>query len=509
MKTIKIFICLLFVIAFLYPELSAQTVISSVVVDSATQEGIPYAAVGFAGDNKISTICSEAGEFKLNIGEKKTTDSITAVCVGYKSRTIAVKDIKDRIELAQSVKVLKNVVVLDKELSAEEIIEKAKASIDSIYEMGYSKQRTFVRQTSILKVTKLGYKIKKSTIPEINNAFMDTLCSYIPEKNILCQEALCDLYASLLKPAGSMKHDFLKSYAISPSGDVQNINLQFTDKMEKILKERIKRDSYFKIRSGIIGTTVGKEEGGMDSLISEAKAKELDEEANEEAKNTDFVESIKSGVLQSNRRLFIDKSGDLDFIVKNKKYDFEKVDFAVFGNELAYKISFTPKGGARLEGTVFINIDDYGIMRVEYENVKPMSKFNLFGMELNVFRYKGIMMFEKNQSAKYFLKYADHTEVAYMRIDRPLTIIEKNKHVVGRRKQNQVSFDFDLSGVGENKTEYIAFDNEAITKQDYGSKQESEFRGYEYMKKYDPSFWEGYNIIEPNKLMNEYKNIKE
>lgn len=507
MKSIKIFICLLFVITFLHPELSAQTVIRSMVVDSATQEGIPYAALGFADDNKISTICSETGEFKLNIGTKKVTDSIKIACVGYASRTIAVKDIGEKIELSQGVKVLKNVVILDKELSAEEIIEKAKESIDSIYEMGYSKQRTFVRQTSTLKVTKLGYKIKKSTIPEINNTFMDTMFSYIPDMNILCQEALCDVYASLLKPNGRIKHDFLKSYATSPDGDVQKLSVQFSDKMERILKERIKRDSYFKIRSGIIGTAIGKEEGGMDSLISEAK--ELNEEASEEVKNTDFVESIESGVLQSNRRLFIDKSGDLDFIVRNKKYDFEKVDFAVFGNELAYKISFTPKGGARLKGTIFINIDDYGIMRVEYENVKSISKFSMFGVELNVFRYKGIMMFEKNKNAKYFLKYADHTEAAFMRINRPLTIIEKNKKVIGRRKQNQVSFDFDLSGVGENKTEYIAFDNEAITKQNYNNKRKSEFSGYEYMKKYDPSFWEGYNIIEPNKLMNEYKNIKE
>ncbi|MFV0506125.1 MAG: hypothetical protein ACK5L5_05365 [Bacteroidales bacterium] len=500
MKYMRFWVSFVFCVIMLYSYGLAQVLVNSVVVDSATQEGVPYASVGFAWSN-VLTMSSETGAFKLSVEDGRDADSIIVACVGYVSRTIAVKDVGKKIELTQSIQTLKDVLVSDRHLSAKEIIERAKEGIDSIYEMSYSKRRTFVRRTSTLEIKNLDYTLKKSTIPEINETFMDTLISCVPDKTILCQEALCDVFGSLLTQTDEVKLEILKSCSISPKNDVQDVTLEFNDYVEKILKKRIKRDSYFKVRSGIVGTAVGKDEEDLYSLFSTNK-NEAEEEI--ENKREIFVAVIKDGIAGSNRRMFLDD--DLDFIIESNRYEFKVEEYLVLDDELVYKISFSPKGRARLSGTVYINVNDYGVMRVEYKNVKPIYKISLFGIDVKVFCYKGVMMFEKSTNDKYFLRYANHSDAVFMRADRPLTITEKNKNTLGRRKQNQVSFDFDVSVVGEAKTEYLVFDNHTILKQEYDDKQEKEFEGYEYMPKYEPSFWDGYNIIEPNKLMEEYKS---
>ena len=85
------------------------------------------------------------------------------------------------------------------------------------------------------------------------------------------------------------------------------------------------------------------------------------------------------------------------------------------------------------------NTEDFAIIRVDYENVKPLRTFSLLGISLNEYEKKGTIIFQQNDTKKYALKYMDESAGQRIGIKRPVKIIEKNKNVKGRRKQNEVS----------------------------------------------------------------------
>jgi hypothetical protein len=85
-----------------------------------------------------------------------------------------------------------------------------------------------------------------------------------------------------------------------------------------------------------------------------------------------------------------------------------------------------------------------------------------------------------------------------------LKIIEKNKNVKGRRKQNQLSLDMDLAVSSTNKFEIVVFDTQNTTHTQFDAFTENNTVLPTYMPKYDPDFWKGYAIIEPNKAIKEF-----
>jgi len=48
------------------------------------------------------------------------------------------------------------------------------------------------------------------------------------------------------------------------------------------------------------------------------------------------------------------------------------------------------------------------------------------------------------------------------------------------------------------KYEFVVFDNEALSLDGYKAVEENKKAKATYLAKYDPEFWQGYTIIEPN-----------
>ena len=88
--------------------------------------------------------------------------------------------------------------------------------------------------------------------------------------------------------------------------------------------------------------------------------------------------------------------------------------------------------------------------------------------------------------------------------NRPLAIIEKNKNVKGRRKQNELKLKIDASFGNINSYELVVFDENPINSEQFDYFKENNDVLPEYMPNYDPEFWKGYNIIEPNKAIKEF-----
>ena len=203
------------------------------------------------------------------------------------------------------------------------------------------------------------------------------------------------------------------------------------------------------------------------------------------------------------KQFFLDDS-DLNFINKNNRYDFKMVAFTYWGDDAVYILDFEPKRGEDYKGRLYINADDFAIIRLDYNNVKSLRTFNLLGISLDQYLDRGKMIFSKNKDGFYYLRYLEEELGARVGIKRPLKIIEKNKRVKGRNKQNELYLKLDMASNGVNKHELILFDTEVITEKELNSIKENNTILPTYMPNYDPEFWKGYNILEPNQAIKDF-----
>ncbi|SHE43832.1 CarboxypepD_reg-like domain-containing protein [Arenibacter palladensis] len=493
---------LLIVFGFFYNQ--AQ-IISSVVRDSANQQPIPYATVQLS--NKKGVITNEEGRFSLLLdANTKETDSLFVSCMGYEALGKPLNEFKESVILLNAKPIeLNPVIVSNKQYTAEELIEQVKINIDRNYGTSLTKKRVFFRDSYHQNLTKRDYTFKESTIEALNKKFLDSVLNSIPKQSSRYTEILGDFYGNFEKD--NQKLTLIKAsdlYDKQSELDLTSLEEKFND----ILKKNIKPDSYFKIKSGLFGTKVDADEFmtfPTDSTDAEALKKELAEKKKKEEERKKNFASFKKGSLgKIMEKQFFLKDSDLNFINKDNRYDFKMIDFTYWGDDAVYILDFEPKRGADYKGRLFINADDFAIIRLDYNNVKSLRTFKLLGISLDQYLDRGKMIFSKNEDGFYYLRYLEEELGAKVGIKRPLKIIELNKRVKGRNKQNELHLKLDMASSGINKHELILFDTEDITEQEFNSIKENNTVLPTYMPNYDPEFWKGYNILEPNQAIKDF-----
>lgn len=493
---------LLIVFGFFY---SQAQVITSVVKDSTTQQPIPYVTVQLS--NRKGVITNEEGRFSLLLDSNtRETDSLFISCMGYEALGKPLNEFKENVILLSAKPIeLNPVIVSNKQYSAEELIEQVKINIDRNYGNSITKKRVFFRDSYHQTLTKRDYTFKESTIEALNKKFLDSVLNSIPKKSSRYTEILGDFYGNFEKD--NQKLSLIKAsdlYDKQSELDLTSLEEKFND----ILKKNIKPDSYFKIKSGLFGTKVDADEFltfKTDSTDAEALKKELAEKKKkEEDRKKNFASFKKESLGKIMEKQFFLKDSDLNFINKNNRYLFKMIDFTYWGDDAVYILDFEPKRGADYKGRLYINADDFAIMRLDYENVKSLRTFNLLGISLDQYLDKGKMIFSKNEDGFYYLRYLEEEMGAKVGIKRPLKIIELNKRVKGRNKQNELHLKLDMASSGINKHELILFDTEDITEQEFNSIKENNTVLPTYMPNYDPEFWKGYNILEPNQAIKDF-----
>ncbi|WP_299244662.1 carboxypeptidase-like regulatory domain-containing protein [uncultured Aquimarina sp.] len=489
-------------IAFLSSlSISSQT-ISSTVVDKKTNEPIPYATIQYAENGGVIT--NEEGMFSFTLDQRSAKiDSIYISSMGYEKVGIALNSITDSIIYIEPKAIeLSGVFISNKNLGIDEIIDNVKENIGQNYNKTLSHKKLFYRQSDFSDLHKMNIKFKKSTIKEFNKKFIDSVLSIIPRKSAYYTEALCDLYGNFDK----QKLNIIKGaelYDKSNDGSMEALS----DKLEEILKKNVKPNSYLKIKSGwILGTKVQ-----MDSIFdANEEAAEVKSELEKPNKNEEnyFLKYRKSSLHDLLSSMFFQEDSKLNFIDKSGRYKFELIDYTTIDDSSVYIINFEPKRGADFKGTIYVNTQDFAIMRVDYKNVKNLKNFGLLGVSYHDTMYKGKTIFAKGADGKYSVRYIEKTTGNVFGLDRPLKIIEKNKFVKGKRKQNELSLGLDI-GAGEiSKYEVVVFDSKPITESQYESSKENKTIKPQYLSKYDPNFWKGYNIIEPNTAIKQFTAIE-
>lgn len=486
----------------------SQRSISAKIIDSTSQTPIQFATIAI--DDNTGVISNEFGEFNITINKKITVnDSLFISCLGYEKKHIAIEIFTDSIITLQSKTIdLSEVLITNKNYTIKEILEKIKSNLESNYDLDYYKRKLFYRESYYTNLLKGDVNVKKTTIPEFNQAFIDSVMVSLPKNTDDHTEILGELYGKIETSAPQKMEIFKASHLYDKKNEItfENYEKRFND----IIKKHVKRDSYFKIKSGWFGT---KEE--IDSTFFEDK--QVDEETadfieekkeREKKRKENFLKYRKNSIHTFENSNFLEEDSDLNFIEKSNRYDFTLLEFAYLNNEFVYTIAFKPKRKEDYKGTLYVNTDDFAIIRVDYENIKPLKTFNLLGVSFKEYLKKGTIIFSKSDNEKYTLKYSDMEFGQQFGIDRPLTIIEKNKNVKGRRKQNEVSTEINFVINNLTKQELIVFESNPISEADFNNFKEVPDVTPTYLPQYDPEFWKGYNIIEPNQAIKDFKIIE-
>ena len=417
--------------------------------------------------------------------------------MGYEHLTIATSDLDDTILLAPKSFELSTVFLSDKNLPTEEIIEKVKENMAKNHLHDYTKKRFFYRASFTQKYPKMDFGFQKSSIETIDKRLIDSLAQSFPKQFSYFFETVCELYGN---HEPEFKLDILRALNLEDETQATTFT-GFQEKMEQLLKDNVKPNSYLKVKSGIVGTKVP-----LDSIIEDQKVKDARRKRYE---TIEYFNYRKQSVHQVLDNLFYQKKSEIDVIQNQGRYEFKLTEYQEIGENLAYVLTFEPKWRADFKGKIYINTEDFAVLRLTYENAKPVydKLFNMFGINANKIGYRGTMLFEKKPDGFYHIKYGNQELVESFAIKRPLRIIEKNKFVRGRRKQNEVKLELDLKMYNIIKRELVVYKNTAVTASTVENYKENKKVQLHKATAYDPDFWKGYTVLEPNQMIREYKAV--
>lgn len=467
---------------------------SATVLDAKTQEPIPFATVQ-TGKN-TGTITNTEGVFTVILaGDRPKNDSIYVSSMGYSKIGILPTSAQNGVVLLKAeTNELESVFLTNNPLQPEEIMERVKENLATNYPNTLTQKKIFFRQSLLNTMNKMDIDFKKSTIQELNKELIDSVVNQIPRNSAYYSESVATLSGNYNKQKldiGRAAKLYDKNKEVSADG--------LGKRLEKIFKENVKPDSYLKVKSGLFGTKVELDEiETNETPEGEDSGGPVQVKVGEDPTTQDITSGVKDDINELYEALFFQEDAKLDILEKSSRYNFEITGFVTIDDAVTYKMTFEPKGTKDFAGTLYINTEDYAVMRLEYANVKRLYGIKLLGISYRETLNKGKCLFAKDESGGYSLRFMELEEGVQFGVDRPLKVIEKNKNVKGRRKQNELSLNIDMSTLAVTKSEFVVFDSEVISENAFDSATESTEAVATYLSAYDPSFWKDYTIMEPN-----------
>ena len=456
------------------------------IIDSLSLESIPFASVYFSNNNGL--ISDEQGYFELISEQFNKGDTLFVSSMGFKTKKIPLGFFTDSIiRLKQESITLNNVIVTNKQLTSSEIIEKVKQNLKSNYDTEISEHKLFFRQDFSQTNEEFTLNKFKSSIKGLNNKVMDSILFNLPKKSKSELESLSYYY--LNKEIDTPKIKLIKSRRTNDD-NASDLSKSLGENLEVALKESLKSSSYFKIRSGWIPFSFDLSINGLWDIDSTnvEQVKKIKEEEIKRQEN--FSNGQKSRIQSVYLRSFINPNSELNFILKSKNYLFSEPELFYLENDLVYVINCSPKKSDKFKGTLYVNSEDFAVLRLDYENVKPLSKFKLLGISISSYLEKGRMIFSKFNGEKYNLSYFQSTRGSSVSIKRPFKIIEKNKVVKGRNKQNQISAKLNFSSRSIYNKELQVFKIRKMNSKEFEEINEENQVLPEYLKEFKTNFWD-------------------
>lgn len=469
--------------------------LTAIVKDSLTQKSIPFASIYL--NSGTGVVANEEGRFRLIYDTLNENDSLFVSCMGYKTLGLPFSSVKDSIFYLNPETIeLNSIILSNKQLDVKDILKEIQKDIPEKYELGLTEKKLFFRETGSQEFKSLEVEIKKTSIDEFNQVFWDSTLYKIPKKNTWYFELIGNLNGDYNDK--NQKLELIRALELEDKEKTaifENIEKLF----DTILKQNVKSNSFFKVRSGIIGGKVEADEindTSKDTLTSKQKLQK------EKEAFLKWRKRVLSNLVSS---LFDEEKLDLAILKKASKYKFTQTDFTYLGDTPVYIINFNPNGNADYKGKIYVDAEKLALIRIEYKNIQPVRDFSMFGVSFKEDLREVIIQFKKSASNKYSLEYFDFNSSFEGGFDRPLVITEKNKIVKGRNKQNQLKMDLNVVNRNNQRYQLVVFETIPLNTNVFEDLQEKAEILPVNRITYDPDFWEGYMIIEPNAAIKEFR----
>lgn len=189
-------------------------------------------------------------------------------------------------------------------------------------------------------------------------------------------------------------------------------------------------------------------------------------------------------------------------------YQFEITDVTSFNGEIVYIINFEPdRNRAKYKGKLYMTAESYSIVRFERQLIegKSDSKLNLkflFGVKFDSYKKDLELMFFRNANGKYYPKYINMTEGQYFYVDRKFVFKENEDN-----RRDRLKFKLNILAEVDNYTtnEFFVVSQQAIDENKFDQIEETDGIIIDEYKRYSPSIWKDYNVIEATEKLKNYK----
>ncbi len=472
--------------------------ISVRLLDEETDESVPFATIQFSELGGVMS--NEEGLFTIQKSDfENSVDSLRISCMGYQKQSVFKKDLSenDTIRLKAKVFEIVPVVLSSKKIPVSQIIKNVKNNIETNYITDNVKYNVFLRENYYQKQNKWNLKVEKSTIKQLGQHVIDTIFNKIPKEFITVNESYSKFYLGSDEQSKTQIEKMMRIRSKHQQFSIDNMQKDFYNALQK----NMKGNSYLVIKTGII--RLDKTES-IDSILTDMKE-------GQEKNFEDYAEAIQKGKNKAFKgfldKLFIHPKSKQDFIHKSHKYDFELIEFSEIDNDLVYVVDFRPKSKAKYKGRLYIDTETFAVVRANVEGAHDIfdKQFNMFGISSSIVNVSKTVLFEKGENSKYFIKYYKSQSSHSQGVKRGFKIIEKNKIVKGKNKQNQLNLVVNIKTYSDSKWEMVFTYPQRITNTEFTDLTINDDYTLKEFASYPKSFWQGYNIITPKKSIQELK----
>ncbi len=466
--------------------LSAQRV-DILIQDQSSKEPIPYATVQFKKGKGVIT--NEEGYFSFN-PSIVTVDSIKISCMGYVQRTLPVKAFsttKATVYLQRNTIALNDVSVYASAPNIDAIMARVRRNIFINYKEQPIRQKIFHRVSSDVDFEELLGTIERSTL--------------IDKQQLAEANAALEVFSKQFT-SESIRHytEFLAERSWSDSSKVKMTKATYlfdaskiidADELQKkgqeIILKHLDSSKTYKVKTGLF-----KIEDSLKLDIEDLQEKEEDKD------NWDvsYFRGTMNGVLKN----FQFKSDSfLDKLINPKYYEYKLEDeLASFNGKTLFVVRFQPrKRRAKYSGKLYINDEDYAIVRADYtyaegrQGKKVNLKF-LLGIRYHETLHRGTLFFQRDEKLKAYIPYYAKRETGkYVYVKRPFKFIENTA------EKNKLKCEFLMELSISEKDEMMVLESNVLDIPAFRAFEEQDKFKVESLQRYDPKIWQEYQVLSP------------
>jgi len=468
---------------------------SAKIIDKATKEPIPYAAIQTAEYKGV--ISNEEGVFNIDL-EQNTISQVTISSLGYKTDIFTITYIKNNnfiIEIEPSINELNTVYLSNTRPNVDSIIAKAVRNLGKNYRSDSLSHKLFYRETSYMDFEKLAFEIKKAShvkkkqLKDANDD-LETMANSVMSSNYV---HFTDFMGDLSVLNDSSKLDVKQAnQIINANKDFSLENIQ--ERAQHIVLKYLDTTLTYKLKSGLFK---------VEDSLSLANNNE-----SEDNKQEFEIKDLKSNATNVLDRIQPSPNSLLNNLLNAQYYSYTLQDVSFYNNTMVYAIQYKPrKAKAKYSGTIYIEDDSFAVLKTDYTYAKGKrgSKLNLrliLGVKYIEKASTGTIIFKKNAENWYAPRYAKHESGHYFYISRPLKFIENS------RSKNKVLFDFKIEGVAKNKVELLFTNTSTISATAFNALKEAKMIPYQKQRKYDAAVWGTNETLAPTEELKSFDASK-